>query len=202
MDEEAERLKEEGVKDSVLGVFREREVRNALKNVMAEALAEQADEFGKVAFIERQKAVQRNVFISTEKLLYGFSALGKHLANEKEYMEMIFKQSSGSVVRYQKNQPGRPDEEQLLNDRKNSYERSRHDYERVRKALDVVKGKKGFEVIYLKYLSGNEYSYADIADKLAGTDGFSEHLNEKTVRRYKNKLVSEIALLLFGTDAI
>ncbi len=37
---------------------------------------------------------------------------------------------------------------------------------------------------------------------LAGTSGYISNLNEKTVRNYKNTLVREMAILLFGSDAI
>ncbi len=42
----------------------------------------------------------------------------------------------------------------------------------------------------------------EIAGTLAGSDGYSENLNEKTVRAYKNKLIKEMAVYLFGSDAI
>ncbi len=190
------------VKESLLHAFGTKEVKSAVKKAVAEALTEQISEFSKVSFVERQKVVQRNAFYNTEKLLYGYSALENHLSNEKEYLEMALKHSSGSMIKYQKNKVERPDEEQLLADRKRSYERSLHDYERLKKALESMEDRKGYEIIRMKYLSGEDFTYEDIADILAGTDGFSENLNEKTVRRYKNKLVSEIALLLFGTDAI
>jgi hypothetical protein len=37
---------------------------------------------------------------------------------------------------------------------------------------------------------------------MADMDGYSENLNEKTVRNYKNALIREMAVLLFGSDAI
>ena len=65
----------------------------------------------------------------------------------------------------------------------------------------------------LRYLSrkkkteGNKvteevYTYEEITELLAGKGGYNDKLNEKTVRKYKNVLVREIAVLLFGSDAI
>ena len=46
------------------------------------------------------------------------------------------------------------------------------------------------------------YTFEEIADILSGQQGYSGSLNEKTVRNYKNALVHEMAVLLFGSDAI
>lgn len=46
------------------------------------------------------------------------------------------------------------------------------------------------------------YTYEEIADILAGRQGYNENLNEKTVRNYKNTLVRDMAVFLFGSDAI
>lgn len=46
------------------------------------------------------------------------------------------------------------------------------------------------------------YTYEEIADILARQQGYSDNLNEKTVRNYKNTLVRDMAVFLFGSDAI
>ena len=45
----------------------------------------------------------------------------------------IQKSTSGSIVRYQKNKVDKPDEDQLLEDRIASYNRSKNDVERIEK---------------------------------------------------------------------
>ena len=45
-------------------------------------------------------------------------------------------------------------------------------------------------------------TWEEITDILANTDGYPDNLNEKTVRNYKNTLIREMAVLLFGSDAI
>lgn len=179
-----------------------KDVKSALKDIFSDIIKSQMDEFSKVSFVERQKFVQKSIFIKTEKLLYNFHALEQHLANEQEYLSMAFKQSSGSIIRYSKNKVEKPEDDQLLADRKSSYERSVHDFKRVKQALDAIADEKGFKIIELAYLSGGHYTNKEIAEKLAGTNGFNEKLSEKTVRAHRNKLVNEIAFLLFGTDAI
>lgn len=46
------------------------------------------------------------------------------------------------------------------------------------------------------------YTFEEIADILGGQQGYNENLNEKTVRNYKNALVRDMAIFLFGSDAV
>lgn len=187
---------------AITDAMKSRETMEALEKIVCKSVRKQMDEFGNVGYIERQRAVKKDVLAKTEKLLYGYRAQEQHLASKKEYLDMAFKQSSGSVVRYQKNGSGKPNEDQMLDDRKKSYEWSLHVFGEVKAALDAVSSKKGFEIIKMKYLSSKDYSFEEIAEGLAGTNGFSDRLSEKTVRVYKSKLLGEIAMILFGADAI
>lgn len=191
------------IKQATVDAVRGREVTEHLKQTVEEAVKHSADDFSRVSFIERQRTVRDAMFHNTENLLYGLHALQAHLASEEEYIGMAFKEHSGSVVHYQKNSPGRLDDDQLLEDRRKSYERSKNDYERVMNALKKVQGEKGYQILELRYLSEDaKPTWEQIAEQLAGTEGFSERLTEKTVRRYKNRLINKISVLLFGTDAL
>ena len=94
-----------------------------------------------------------------------------------------------------------------------SYNRSKNDVERIEKALKKIEGKKGYEVIEMRYLQRKKtvengkqveevYTFEEIADILGGQQGYNENLNEKTVRNYKNALVRDMAIFLFGSDAV
>lgn len=159
-----------------------------------------------ISWLERQKAMKDEAFKNTEKILYCFKMLKEHVEDEKEYIAMMGKRKSCSVVRYSKNKTEKPEEDQLLMDRVASYNRSKSDVERIEKALAKIKVKKGYEVIEYRYLMRKEkdevYTFEEIADVLAGQQGFSDNLNEKTVRNYKNTLVRDMAVFLFGSDAI
>lgn len=194
----------EDIKENVMNVIQSKEFRNTLMQTMEDAIKEQHDKFCELSFIERQKAVQTNAFKNTEKLLYNLDALEKHLENEEEYLAMAFHKTSGSVVKYQKNKTEKPTDDLLLQDRIKSYERSKHDYNKIKTALDMVSEHKGYPIIQLKYLSPGyqTMTYEQMAEELAGQYGFSDKLNEKTVRRYKNLIINEIATILFGSDAI
>lgn len=194
----------ENIKESMINVIQSHEFKNSLMQTMEEALREQHDKFCEVSFIERQKIIKSNAFRNTERLLYSLDALEKHLESESEYLAMAFHESSGSVVKYQKNKPEKPTDDQLLQDRQKSYKRSLQDLKKIKKAIAAVSDHKGFSIIRQKYLTPGhpKITYEQLAEELAGQDGFSEHLNEKTVRRYHNLLINEIATILFGSDAI
>ena len=89
----------------------------------------------------------------------------------------------------------------------------KNDVERIEKALKKIEGKKGYEVIEMRYLQRKKtvengkqveevYTFEEIADILGGQQGYNENLNEKTVRNYKNALVRDMAIFLFGSDAV
>lgn len=194
----------ENIKSELVAAVSSRDFKQVLTKSVADILNEQNEQLSKVSFIERQKLVQSNTYKSTERLLYNFNALKEHLENETEYLDMAYHKTAGSIVKFQKNKVDKPTDDQLLQDRIDSYRRSLHDFERIKKAIDAVSDQKGFEIIRLKYLTpGNEtVTYEGIAEQLAGTHGFSDKLNEKTVRRYKSLLINKIATLIFGSDAI
>ena len=183
-------------------------VTKEIKETIAVTIDEVFKKMNSISWLERQKAMKDEAFKNTEKILYCFNILKEHVADEKEYIAMMQKQTSGSVVKYSKNKVEKPDEDQLLEDRIASYNRSKSDVDRIEKALKKIKGRKGYDVIEYRYLKrkGEKqdeiYTYEEIADILAGQQGYNENLNEKTVRNYKNTLVRDMAVFLFGSDAI
>lgn len=155
------------------------------------------------------KTEKTEAFKKTEKLLSYYAELKEHLENEKEYIEMIYRQKSKSVITYSKNSCEKDDEDLRIEKRIQSYERSCADIKRIEKALQKEKNKKGYEVIEKRFLEKKEegehytnYTYEEIAEILAGNGKYSPNLNEKTVRRYKNKIIEDISIILFGLDAI
>jgi hypothetical protein len=158
-----------------------------------------------ISWLERQRVMKDEAFKNTEKILYCFNFLVEHVADEQEYFEWAKRGKSTSVVRFNKQKAEKPDSDQILEDRYASYVRSKTDVDRIKKALEKIKSKKGYEVIEYRYLRRKEkdevYTYEEIAELLAGK-GYNENLNETTVRGYKNNLVRDMAVLLFGSDAI
>lgn len=181
-------------------------VTREIKDTIAVTIDEVFKKMNSISWLERQKALKEEAFKNTEKILYCYNILKEHVSDENEYLEMAFKQKSCSFVTYSKNKAQKPDEDQILEDRMASYNRSKTDVERIEKALERIRKKKGYEVIEYRYLKrkGNDevYTYEEITDILAGQQGYNENLNEKTVRNYKNSLVRDMSVFLFGSDAI
>lgn len=180
-------------------------VTKEIKETIAVTIDEVFKKMNSISWLERQKAMKDEAFKNTEKILYCFNILKEHVADEAAYLEMMNKSKSASVVKYSKNKVEKPDEDQLLEDRTASYHRSKSDVDRIEKALQKIRNKKGYEVIEYRYLSRKPnddiYTFDEIAELLAGK-GYNENLNEKTVRNYKNSLVRDMAVFLFGSDAI
>ena len=166
-----------------------------------------------ISWIERQRVMQSEAFKNTEKILYCYRALKEHVADEAEYLAIALHGKSKSITSYTKNGSVPKDEDMLLVDRKASYDRSKSDIDRIEKALERIKDRKGYEAIDLRYLQRKKtqegrrvkeevYTWEEITEVLSNTEEYPENLNEKTVRNYKNTLVKEMAVLLFGSDAI
>lgn len=188
-------------------------VSKEIKETITITIDEVFQKMNHASWLDRQKVMEKETFHNTEKVLYCFNILKEHVADEGEYIAMMQKQRSGSIVRYSGNPVEKIEEDQLLKDRIASYQRSKSDVDRIEKALKKIKGKKGYEVIEMRYLQRKKrteggkkieevYTYEEIASALGGQQGYNENLNEKTVRGYKNTLIRDIAVLLFGSDAI
>ena len=160
------------------------------KETILATIDEVFQKMNSISWIDRQKAMSKEAFKNTEKILYCFNVLKEHVSNEQEYLEIALHGKSKSITSI-KNGGGQVDDDTKLRDRMDSYRRSLNDVERVEAALEHIRGMKGYN-----------YTWEEIAGTLAGSDGYSENLNEKTVRAYKNKLIKEMAVYLFGSDAI
>jgi len=179
-----------------------KEVKDAISATVSETL----NQVNSISWIDRQNKLKESTLKNTEKILYSFNTLKDYISNEDEYLDMAFKEKSGSIISYSKNKTPKVDEDQRLETRRASYLRSKRDVEFIENALDRIKHRKGYEVIEFRYLKRKEndvvYTFEEITEILSGKDGYSNNLNEKTVRTYKNILVNEIAIQLFGSDAI
>lgn len=188
-------------------------VSKEVKETIAVTIDEVFKKMNSISWLERQRVMKDEAFKNTEKILYCYNILKEHVADEEAYLRMLHKRKSGSVIRYSKSKVEPPDEDLLLEDRLASYWRSKNDVERIEKALKKIEGEKGYEVIEMRYLQRKKiiengkqaeevYTFEEIADILSEQQGYNNNLNEKTVRNYKNTLIKEMAVLLFGSDAI
>ena len=98
-------------------------VSKEVKETIAVTIDEVFKKMNSISWLERQKAMKDEAFKNTEKILYCFNILKEHVADEEEYLEMVHKNRSTSIVKYTKNKPDKPEDDQVLKDRIASYHR-------------------------------------------------------------------------------
>lgn len=176
------------------------------KKLIVDTIDEVFRKMNTINWIDRHRIMQEEAFKNTETLLYGYTALKEHLENEDEYMEIAFHGKSKSITSYVKGGFTSQTDDEIMAARLDSYNRSKSDVKRIESALNAVKNEKGYKIIQARYLEraddGGIYTWEEIAELLAGQYGFSENLNEKTVRTLKNQLIKKMAVLIFGSDAL
>lgn len=143
------------------------------------------------------KRKSESIYQKTEKILRAYPALKDHVSDEQEYMGMIFKGKSKSVTSWSKT-PGEFHEDQALQARYESLQRSKSDVQRIERALgkpDVVPYMPVVEAAYF-YLGddGQRPTNEDVAQQL--------HMDPRTVSRHRRSAVERISVHLFGSDGL
>lgn len=143
------------------------------------------------------KRNKESVYQKTEKLLRAYPALKDHVSDEDEYMNMIFKERSKSILSWSKT-PGEFHEDQALHARFDSLQRSKAEIRRIENAIskpDVVPYMPVVEALYFLIKDdGNRLTNEDAAQRL--------HMDTRTVSRHRKSAVERISVYLFGSDAI
>jgi len=146
-----------------------------------------------------------NHFKATEKLLYNYPKLKRLIADREGYTQVA--ERSKSVVRASSTPTRRSGEdvkEEIRERRESQFERTLAEFRRLDEIIGMFEDRKEFDVIRMYYfnedIDGNELepdaernSFFDISLDL--------ERDEKTVRRWRNNLVNDIAVCLFGIEA-
>ncbi len=150
-----------------------------------------------------------NYFKAMETLLYNFRKLAALVGNEEEYCEVEY-HSGKKTFAHSPTQTGyvsRKTEEELVEDmreeKRKQYEETRKGFERLERAISLFADQKEFIVIRLYYfgedINGNPrqdrraLTWPDISDVIG--------IDEKTARRWRNKIVNDMAVCIFGIPA-
>lgn len=145
---------------------------------------------------KKRKQTQSSYFKRTEELLYAYPKLKQEIAALTDCFD---------TDRRRQSSPGHASvattgSEEMLTRRYAQYDRARAGLDWIEQALRLVQNEAGYNVIEMRYLggpspnTGRPPAWEDIAEAL--------QIGEHRVRRYRNRLVNEIALYIFGTDAI
>lgn len=166
-----------------------------IENIIKKAV----DEGIKAGYNIRKNEVS-NYHRRTEKLLYSYNDLKKSIVAFKDELQELnkygLKGKSKSIVYMPSGSRMGADDllEARVQDLNYKIQSAEREIKRIDNALEAVQDDKWFGIIKLKYFEN--MSDEDIAE----IDEFK--CDPSTVRRHKNRLVSKIAIRLFGADAL
>ena len=137
----------------------------------------------------------------TEQLLTDYSNMAQYAEDEKQYIINVL-DGDEKRANYLIQNAMIITEDPFFRDRVYRYIRTRAITSRIENALAGIRLEKGYYIIEARYFSNDYYgetpTWQTIAEDLAGQYGFSEKLNEKTVRTQKNKMLDKLAIALFN----
>lgn len=182
-----------------------------ISDEVRELIGEVARETASHAYIENVGG-QVNYYKAMESLLYNYKKLKALVDNEEQYVHTIPASQSGDIVRFSpastyKSWDDAMDE--LQQQRQVSYRRTKTRFDEIDRVVQLFIGRKEFHVIRMYYFgedaAGNErepdaasYTWEDIAFELSEM-GLAK--DEKTARRWRSKLVNDMAVCMFGKPA-
>ncbi len=168
-------------------------------NKIDEIIKKAVDEGIKAGYAIKRKEIS-NYHRRTEKLLYSYMDLKKSIEAFKEELKELkkygLKGKSKSIVYMPSGSRMGADDllDAKIQDINYRIQRAEREIKRIDNALEAVKNDRWYIIIELKYFKNmcdEEISEIDIIK-----------CDPSTVRRHKNRLVSKIAIRLFGADAL
>lgn len=154
----------------------------------------------------QQQAPERNYFKITEKLLYSYPTLKRIVSDKAAYTRVELQGRSG-VVRFNPNKAWKsPDDilEDMEKDKEAEYDITAKEFKRLDRVIQAFKDRKEFTVIRLYYFKEREDGtpLPEDAQEMTWEEvSFRVDKALKTVMRWRNEIVNDMAICLFGIDA-
>lgn len=151
-----------------------------------------------------------NYFASTELLLKNYKALKALVENEEEYLKIELREHSKDIGNGMPRGGGIKDRDAVLEEieqkKRLDYARTKARFREIERVVELFRHRRQFVVIQMYYFGetpeGKEaeqaYTWETIAQELAERDILR---GEKTARRWKNEIIKDMAVCLFGTRA-
>ena len=178
-----------------------------------ELINEVARATASMAYIENAGG-QINYFRAMESLLYNYKKLETLVADEEEYTKVELQERSKSIVVFSPSAGGeRKSRDEVLEEMEKQrailYQRTKARFDEVDRVVQLFKDRKEFHVIRMYYFGedakGNQreagapqYTWEDIASELSEMGLIRD---AKSARRWRNKIVNDMAVCLFGKPA-
>ena len=161
---------------------------------------------------ERPPEAPRDYFRIMEKLLYNYPTMRRLVADKEGYINTPFRGRSKSIVRQSFNPSWKSQEdiqEEIKRDKESDYDQTRKDFRRVERVIQLHQGRKEFFIIRMYYfgedLDGTPrpanaaaYTWEEITEALGKINLIRD---TKSARRWRNKIVNDMAICLFGIEA-
>lgn len=154
----------------------------------------------------QQTAPERNYFKIMEKLLYSYPALKRIVSDKAAYTKVELQGRSG-VVRFNPNAAWKSQEdrlEELERDKEAEFDTTLKDFRRLDRVVQQFREHKEFVVVRMYYFNESADGTPKEADAPEATwEDLSIELEKdiKTLRRWRSKIVNDMAICLFGIDA-
>lgn len=154
----------------------------------------------------QQQAPERNYFKITEKLLYSYPTLKRIVSDKTAYTRVELQGRSG-VVRFNPNAAWKSQEdrlEELERDKEAEFDTTLKDFRRLDRVVQQFRERKEFVVVRMYYFneSADGTPLPEDAQEMTWEEvSFQVDKGLKTVIRWRNEIVNDMAICLFGIDA-
>ena len=152
-------------------------------------------------------APERDYFKIMEKLLYSYPTLKRIVSDKAAYTSVELRERSKSLVQFRPNTQWKSRDDiidELERDKEAEYDKTLKDFRKIERVIQQFKDRKEFVVVRLYYFKEN----ADGTQKAESEQettweevSFTLEKEVKTLRRWRNNIVNDMALCLFGIDA-
>lgn len=152
-------------------------------------------------------APERDYFKIMEKLLYSYPTLKRIVSDKAAYTRVDLQERSKSLVRFSQNTQWKSRDDiidEMEQDKAAEYDKTLKDFRRIERVIQQFKDRKEFIVVRLYYFKENADGtpIAEGEQEITWEDvSFTLEREVKTLRRWRNNIVNDMALCLFGIDA-
>lgn len=155
-----------------------------------------------------------NYFKATETLLYNFKKLAALVADEEAYCEVEYHggrktfSASSQPKGYYEQKTEADIVEEMQDQKRRQFRETKYGFEKLKRAISLFEGQKEFIVIRLYYFGEDINGEPRENGKAATWEEVVAELEEagvlreiKTARRWRNKIVNDMAVCIFGIAA-
>lgn len=182
-------------------------VLDIISAAVTQAVQKAVQETAQALKAEAPPAAERDYFKIMEKLLYSYPVLKRITSDKGAYTAVELRERSKSIVGFSLNAQWKSRDDvidEMERDKEAEYDKTLKDFRRIERVILQFKDRKEFDVVRLYYFNQNLDGTPKPPDAPSATwEDVSIELEKetKTVRRWRNNIVNDMAICLFGIDA-